>query len=917
MNQLIVLGIIVFICLVVLYFLRNKSENFTTVTDNMRDAQERGVYAADKAAKGVWTNPGLSTYGLNEAINQLDPYLATSTDRDYSTFFLPDPENAFTEQDKKFCKGARYPTNLPARVPKSAVGCGWWFHPTEDSVGVLGNSRGPLFTQGLPSGGTYYWNLEVAALREDFKRCKRITNCESINIEGIRGKCGWCDILGRAVPIDSNGNQKYSAEAAEAAGETACGEDVARTVAQCPQPEPPEIATADGKSCGNLGYASSDNSIRLYTENECTNELQGNWYPTGECLRPEGGSYSYDCRMLNQPLALRPDAPVTTCTPDSRGFLSRECLIQIALSIGFTKKGSIYNMLFTLKGPNENERLALKYLQGAGITVPDAVLGVGNIDKDSAASIYNTIYNTIREGKTEIVRLSAKLLAVGTAEFDPCTYDDDTTGPFQLECAQRAFRTAGCQPAGSDYPNDNTVSELSTKTWAEVNSSFRDLRAKVDSANPGVQDSAMGRCLGYKFARPPPPICTDPGMEHAMYSWAYSDILNSPGKENKSCGRGFAALVGFLRNPAGLRQINVGGGVVPNTNDKYDQICMSAYGVVMSSEAIQGQLDFWTDDGLWLEINKNLVINAWRDQAPTYYGATINLPANKPHLIDISWYENGGLATLIARNAISKINKNVNLPWPMKSPMVCIDFFKNSYDDQHGVVRTENNGVSFTNRGGVNCAYFGYDQYIQIMNPIRMRLAQTYTMMVWWERPPEYITSFTLGSESDLLTSQTISLFHAKGEIATAQYRRNGWYGLGSPGNGQIVNPVGKWTHYAVTFSGLGYGMALYVNGELIGEGNNGDLYADMGGSWTQFPDAIMKYIYIGKQIPLTGFQWPEQWRNDNFARDNQMNLAWFHIYDYKLTPTEMKAEMNYINSPEAKQELKVRSTHCIGDIRF
>ena len=58
-----------------------------------------------------------------------------------------------------------------------------------------------------------------------------------------------------------------------------------------PEPIPP--------FCFRFGYPSPDNALRFYTENECVNILNGNWVPGGECTRKEGGSYSYECRELN------------------------------------------------------------------------------------------------------------------------------------------------------------------------------------------------------------------------------------------------------------------------------------------------------------------------------------------------------------------------------------------------------------------------------------------------------------------------------------------------------------------------------------------------------------------------------------------------------------------------------------------
>jgi len=51
--------------------------------------------------------------------------------------------------------------------------------------------------------------------------------------------------------------------------------------------------------CYDYGNPSSDNNIRIYNQDECVNKLGGNFASNGECLKKEGGSYSWDCRYLN------------------------------------------------------------------------------------------------------------------------------------------------------------------------------------------------------------------------------------------------------------------------------------------------------------------------------------------------------------------------------------------------------------------------------------------------------------------------------------------------------------------------------------------------------------------------------------------------------------------------------------------
>ena len=62
--------------------------------------------------------------------------------------------------------------------------------------------------------------------------------------------------------------------------------------------QPYTPSTTPSSKCGTYGYPSPDGKIRLYSQAEC-NSLRGNFVLGGECLSPNGGSISWDCRNLN------------------------------------------------------------------------------------------------------------------------------------------------------------------------------------------------------------------------------------------------------------------------------------------------------------------------------------------------------------------------------------------------------------------------------------------------------------------------------------------------------------------------------------------------------------------------------------------------------------------------------------------
>jgi len=63
---------------------------------------------------------------------------------------------------------------------------------------------------------------------------------------------------------------------------------------------PQKYVTVNAPECKGLGRPGvlNNTNVRVYNNNEC-NIIGGNFYSDGQCLRKGGGSYSWDCRVLN------------------------------------------------------------------------------------------------------------------------------------------------------------------------------------------------------------------------------------------------------------------------------------------------------------------------------------------------------------------------------------------------------------------------------------------------------------------------------------------------------------------------------------------------------------------------------------------------------------------------------------------
>jgi len=496
--------LIVVVGLIVLFFLhRNQSkkvEGFGAFKDeSMRFANAENNYFQNVAGKALFVNPGLTYSNLNDALASPDLYVAKTVKKDYTPYLMVDPESAFSSKDREFCRGAVHPRNLPARKPGSAIGCGWYFveDPDTASVGVLGTVDGPSFSD-LPGGGVWMWDVIKAGELEDIKACKRVTSCDVIDVEGVKGACGFCATNGYAVPINGSGQVKYPESE-----EGSCGEPTKNSKAACEVPIVQGYMTEDGVDCGTAGRPSPDMSLRLYTKAEC-DTLGGIHNPDGQCLRSDGGSFSSDCKELNVP----PAPPPSVCKPDARGNLSKDCLKGIALSLGYSKQGGVMRQLMMPKvALGATDMDAFNILQKAGIQVPESILGTGSITKEGAGALYKKLSDAAFNGASNQIKQAAKWFTVGTTEFDICDYKTTQRGPFGTTCLQRAFRTKGCQASGSEYPSEKTTPEYANMTWGELNSKFTDLFKTMNSSDPDVQDTATEKCLGLTHTRKPPRNC--------------------------------------------------------------------------------------------------------------------------------------------------------------------------------------------------------------------------------------------------------------------------------------------------------------------------------------------------------------------------------------------------------------------------
>lgn len=97
------------------------------------------------------------------------------------------------------------------------------------------------------------------------------------------GDGGWASAIVGSAPIPNS-----------FAGTTRMQVKIMKTAAYVPQ----DTGVSAKPPCLGLGEPSPDRRIRSYTKSDC-DTLRGNFAGNGECLRKEGGSFSWECRFLN------------------------------------------------------------------------------------------------------------------------------------------------------------------------------------------------------------------------------------------------------------------------------------------------------------------------------------------------------------------------------------------------------------------------------------------------------------------------------------------------------------------------------------------------------------------------------------------------------------------------------------------
>lgn len=852
MNGIYLIIVILAVLGFYMFFNKKRIEGFGDFYSIQSDYQNTQSQNFDLIDKAVYINTGLSLNPVK--VNNAFRKVGKSPDINYSALFQED-DNALRERDFQFCRNAAHPRNL-SRAPRASLGCAWWYvESTGRSTGALGTLTNPIDTT-LASqfpGGRWIWSLDEAARLEDIKRCKAVKSCLLIDLPGIKGECGFCPEKGYAIPVNSRGQSKYPDD-----DENTCGEDIILDSTNCRRINEP--ITSQQVTDEDIQYDNNGNMISRRISGDIISE-----------------------------------APRDVCDPDSRGNLSLDCLLVIAKANGMNESGAIAKLIRNRTSPNELDVYSMKVLKEVGnILIPDAIYTTGSIDLLGAGIIMKNITDLMMSPNSRISS-AAKYLSIGLADYNICDFGDNEQGPFPTTCLQREFRKAGCQPAGTSAPNERNASTYDNKTFGVVRSEFGKIfKAMKEAKTQDAQNDAMMGCLGTELYKKRPEACDEAGMEYIVYS-----------RKSDGTPDGF---IGRFISKKGLITPRLWSWDTPNAVEKLISKTPSAskYYIIRTFASIPTSTSMSVSGNLPTD-SAEILING-QQQAKRYLWTR-----SSDKLSGTQW--NFVMLPKI-RNKIEIINggptarfPNVGFPsgWDYSMtnldrfqlkqeswrPLISLDFFRSSLTDFNDIVKLQpNNNVVLGDLGGKRCALFLRKQgNIQFSNGIHTDNFGTITMMVYMNSVGTTKSLFIGENRSENPSSlffignpaNRLSFIHAS-------YTSNGqlnkyWRAKSSDGSNDLIlnSSTGRWVHLSFIFYNNKKGIAIFENGVLIGNA----------GSESEIQTSLLNNIILGNEL--------------------DGGIAWFHIYDYKLTPEEIKRDMNYDNPKYEIQDVPLEDIDLLA----
>lgn len=339
----------------------------------------------------------------------------------------------------------------------SRLRCGWVYNNSnpDNGRGAYGLTDGPLKTN---TPGQWMWNLNKAKEKYHTSICQKVQACSDIDSDIYKKRCGWCSRSGKAVPV-AGGQLAYPSGT-----NTGCpSKNLVLRASQCPAPEP-----------------------------------------------------------IIDPDYVR--TPAEACTPLPNGALTRECLLQKVTAAGCNDRGALSQALRS--GSNNNYISALSqekafkvYQERSSMPMDATAIKTGKITITDALNSFSKLQDMAASDANAGLQYAARDLCLNKGaidEYDFCLeLQDNTTGPFELDCAQKQFMRMGGQKAGASYPTTVNIGWYNNLgNWGAVKRYMQSILDKTKSKDRKTQEWGMKEFYGIKMQNKQKPLPYGPEIAY-------------------------------------------------------------------------------------------------------------------------------------------------------------------------------------------------------------------------------------------------------------------------------------------------------------------------------------------------------------------------------------------------------------------
>ncbi len=526
--------------------------------------------------------------------------------------------------------------------------------------------------------------------------------------------------------------------------------------------------------------------------------------------------------------------------------LTKECRLAMCKELaGCTEGRGLHRIVQQDGALQETDRLALQYLSQRGrLGISNTFLQSGTMPKTEAMDLMRRIEAMSMSSTSGIAKAAAKWLRDETP-FDVCQYADGDTGPFPLECLQREFRKAGCQASGAGYPSDPTA--FAGSSFGTIKTQFRDLFQRMNDTqqmqNVREQDEAVRSCLGISMVRSAdetwmrnPNLCRDPGVEYWIYSIPQVGTIR---------------MIGRMITPTILTE---------ETGSLLQQFLDSAQGnrgytartfLDVGDEATTLTLQLPTNE---LYDNYSVYVNGVRAQ----HLSAIELPTKQRNKIELRFETPRGAfgspRLLVQPGGRMVLNQSAWKPFVALEPRQSVFIDTNEYLD----VQTAD-----LQRFGTRAGLVVRQQPLafSLTRQLTFPLLRTITCMFYWSTLNGQATVFQL-DQGRGGTADTVLAFRIVEKFPTFLLQSSrGLYQFRSP---TALGSPNQWVHVAIV---LGTEASVWINGVEVVDPLKKQAFGGAGSFFTR--------LVFGSP----GFEG---------------GIGWFHIYDRRLTRTEIQRDQRY-----------------------